>query len=260
MSETGLEVESFTTPSEVWASWRQLPIGSFVIGRNRIPAVLKRSPRGLQFFAAAPGHGGTTAPESIPHQLAKIKLAQGIRAAGYDAKVEHRGFTPSGEEWQADVFLSSGSGPIAIEVQLSRQHWDDYRRRTERYRTSGVSVVWLVRSAHLAALHNSTRLHWQSLGLTHDESMNRDMEDMPCIPLVEATDNEDGQQTLVYPSDRSVPYMRESLEAFGAGVAAGALTFSEMRYLNGSHLRPSWMWDCGLASQSKKRMQLAISS
>src|SRR3989344_1827826 len=55
VAATGLEVESFTTPSDVWAQWRKLPIGTFVIGRHRIPAVLKRSARGLQFFATAPG-------------------------------------------------------------------------------------------------------------------------------------------------------------------------------------------------------------
>lgn len=251
VAETGLQVESFTTPADAWAQWRKLPVGSFVIGKQRTPAVLKRSPRGLQFFAAAPGLGGTTAPESVAHQLAKIKLALGMRTAGFDAKVEHSGSTPHGNEWQADVFVSSKAGPVAIEVQLSRQHWDDYRRRTERYKASGVSVVWLVASAHLGALHNSTRLHWQAQGLTQRDSMNRVMEDMPCVPLLaEATENGDGQRVLVYPSDRSSPYTRETLEVFGAGVASGALILGENRHLDGSHPRPSWMWDRAIASQA----------
>lgn len=50
VAATGLEVESFTTPSDVWAQWRKLPMGTFVIGRDRTPAVLKRSGRGLQFL------------------------------------------------------------------------------------------------------------------------------------------------------------------------------------------------------------------
>lgn len=243
VADTGVEVESFTTSTEVWANWRKLPVGSFVIGRNRTPAVLKRSPRGLQFFAAAPGLGGTTAPESVAHQIAKIKLALGMRAAGFDAKVEHSGTSLLGEEWQADVFVNSQSGPMAIEIQLSRQHWDDYRHRTERYKTSGVSVVWLVRGAHWKALSNSTLRHWQSQGLTLDDSMNRCMEDMPCIPLVEASDNEDEPRVIVYPSDQSAPVLRETLENFGAGVAAGALSLGENCFLDGSNPRPSWMWD-----------------
>src|SRR3989344_3367081 len=36
---TDLEVKSFATPPEVGAQRRKLPIGSFVIGRHRIPAV-----------------------------------------------------------------------------------------------------------------------------------------------------------------------------------------------------------------------------
>ena len=243
VAESGLEVESFTTPAELWALWRKLPVGSFVIGRHRTPAVLKRSPRGLQFFAAAPGLGGTTAPESVAHQIAKIKLALGMRAAGFDAKVEHSGASPSGEEWQADVFVNSQSGPMAIEIQLSRQHWDDYRHRTERYKTSGVSVVWLVRGAHLKALANSTLRHWQSQGFTLDDSKNRFMEDMPCIPLVEAADNEDGHRVIVYPADRSAPVLRETLENFGAGLAAGALSLGQNSFLDGSNPRPGWMWD-----------------
>src|SRR5450830_1732111 len=155
VAATGLEVESFTAPSDLWGQWRKLPMGTFVIGRDRAPAVLKRSVRGLQFFAAAPGMAGVTAPESIEHQIAKIKLVLGMRAAGHDAKVEQPGVSPSGEQWQADVLVQTAHGPLAVEVQLAQQHWDEYRSRTARYRASGVSVVWLVRGAHFKALASS---------------------------------------------------------------------------------------------------------
>lgn len=243
VADTGLEVESFTAPSELWALWRKLPVGSFVIGRNRIPAVLKRSGRGLQFFAAAPGYGGTTAPESIDHQIAKIKLVQGMRAAGFRPKIEHAGTSPTGEGWQADVYVNSEVGPIAIEIQLSQQHWDEYRRRTERYKASGVAVVWLVRDVHLKALAISTIRHWISQGVTMADALNRAMDDMPCVPLLGAVADEDGQRVLVYPSDQSAPFIRLTLDAFGAGIAAGALRLCERSYLDGSKPRPSWMWD-----------------
>lgn len=243
VAATGIEVESFTTTAEVWAIWRKMPLGSFVIGRHRTPAVLKRSKLGLQFFAAAPGTGGTTAPESVAHQMAKIKLALGMRAAGYDAKVEHSGSSPSGELWQADVFVNSKTGPIAIEVQLSRQHWDDYRYRTDRYKASGVSVVWLVRTTHLLALHNSATLHWQTQGFTSKDALHRALKDTPYIPLIAADDTEGGSRVAVYPADRSAPSVITSLEEFGAGVANGALVLSENRNLDGSNPRLSWMWD-----------------
>lgn len=57
--------------------------------------------RGLQFFAAAPGMAGATAPESVEHQIAKIKLVLGMRAAGHKAKAEQPGATPLGDQWQA---------------------------------------------------------------------------------------------------------------------------------------------------------------
>lgn len=243
VAATGLEVESFTTPSDVWAQWRKLPMGTFVIGRHRIPAVLKRSTRGLQFFAAAPGLGGATAPESVEHQIAKSKLVVGMRAAGYQARVEQPGSTPSGEQWQADVLVQTACGPMAVEVQMSQQHWDEYRIRTARYNASGVSVVWLVRGAHFKALGNSRIRFLMTQGWSMDEAMNRALEDMPCMPLDGPVGDEEWQGVVVYPNDCSKPFMRLSLEAFGAGVAAGALRMGETRHSGGTRSWPAWMWD-----------------
>lgn len=243
VAATGLEVESFTTASDVWAQWRKLPIGTFVIGRHRIPAILKRSVRGLQFFAAAPGMAGVTAPESVEHQIAKIKLVLGMRAAGHQARVEQSGSTPSGEQWQADVLVLTTRGPIAVEVQLAQQHWDDYRSRTARYRASGVSVVWLVRDAHFKALGNSRIRFLVTQGWSIDEAMNRALEDMPCMPLVGPVGDEEGQRVVAYPTDRPEPFLRLPLEAFGAGVAAGALRMDVIRNSDGARSWPAWMWD-----------------
>ena len=243
VSATGMEVESFTTHPDAWAQWRKLPMGTFVIGRDRTPAVLKRSARGLQFFAAAPGMAGVTAPESIEHQIAKIKLVLGMRAAGHQARVEHPGSTPSGEQWQADVLVQTERGPLAVEVQLAQQHWDEYRSRTARYRASGVSVVWLVRGAHFKALGNSRIRFLMTQGWTRDEAMNRALEDMPCIPLDGPADDEEGQRVVVSPSDRSKPFLKLRLANFGAGIASGALHIGENRFLDGSRSWPDWMWD-----------------
>lgn len=249
VAATGLEVESFSTPSDVWARWRELPIGSFVIGRLRTPAVLKRSPRGLQFFAAAPGLGGATAPESVAHQIAKIKLVLGMRAAGHHAKVEQAGASPSGEQWQADVLLQTARGPIAVEVQLAQQHWDEYRSRTARYNASGVSVVWLVRGTHVHALGNSRIRFLMTQGWSMGEAMNRALEDMPYIPLVGSVGGEEGQKVVVHPTDRSQPVMRLPLEVFGGGVAVGALHLGEDRRVDGSRSWPAWLWDSAKAPE-----------
>lgn len=242
VAATGQEVESFTTAPDQWAQWRKLPMGTFVIGSYRTPAVLKRSQRGLQFFAAAPGMGAVTAPESIEHQIAKIKLVMGMRAAGHDARVEQPGVAPSGQ-WQADVLVYTARGPVAVEVQLAQQHWDEYRRRTERYTESGVFVVWLVRDTHLKALGKSRIRFLMTQGWSMDEAMNMGMDDMPCIPLDGSVGDEDGQRVIVYPADRSQPFLRLPLGVFGAGVARGALRLGEQRYLDGSRSWPNWMWD-----------------
>ncbi len=243
VAATGVEVESFSTPSDLWGQWRKLPMGTFVIGRDCTPAVLKRSVRGLQFFAAAPGMAGVTAPESIEHQIAKIKLALGMRAAGHQARVEQPGTTPSGEQWHADVLVQTARGPLAVEVQLAQQHWDEYRSRTARYRASGVSVVWLVRSSHIGALANSKRRHHVEQGLEPEAAKNQAMDDMPCIPIEVPVGDESGQRVIVYPADRSEPFLRLPLANFGAGIASGALHMGEHRYLDGSQSWQDWMWD-----------------
>lgn len=243
VAATGLEVESFTTPSDLWGQWRKLPIGTFVIGRDRIPAVLKRSVRGLQFFAAASGMAGDTAPESIEHQIAKIKLVLGMRAAGHKARVEQPGSTPSGEQWQADVLVETARGPLAVEVQLAQQHWDEYRSRTARYRASGVSVAWLVRSSHIKALTHSKMGHLAEQGLPSGAAMHQAMDDMPYSPLDGPVGDESGQRVIVYPADLSKPFLRLPLANFGAGIASGALHMGENRFLDGSRSWLDWMWD-----------------
>lgn len=242
IAATGQTVESFTTSPDLWAQWRKLPMGYFVIGPLRTPAVLKRSKFGLQFFAAAPGTAGTTAPESIEHQVSKIKLVLGMRSAGYSADVERSGSSPTGEAWEADVLVQTARGPLAVEVQFSRQHWDEYRRRTARYLAGGVSVVWLVRDAHYGALDNSKALFFQSQGLSRKDAHERPLIDMPFLPLVKPEGDEDAHRVIVYPDDNKNPYLRLSLEDFVAGVASGALHIADNFYLDRSHSYPAWMW------------------
>ena len=53
---------------------REQARGTFLMMGTHWPAVLKRSIRGVQFFAHAPGfQGSKPEPESERHQLAKIE-------------------------------------------------------------------------------------------------------------------------------------------------------------------------------------------
>ncbi|GEM_PF-1692451 len=227
-ADTGAEVESFSTPQDQWAQWRKLPVGSFVIGHQRIPAVLKRSPLGLQFFACAPGHAGMTRPESIEHQIAKIALVRGLRAVGVPARVEWPGTTPQGESWIADVFAPLPSGPAVFEVQMSQQHWDDYRARTHRYAMSGARCIWLVRDAHYNAFSKARIRFWMSQGLTLQQAMNHGMPDMPVFPLLDIrhwTENPESVRAAVFPAQQGTMTLRLRLEQLAAGVARGYVRY-----------------------------------
>ena len=227
-ADTGIEVESFSAGREQWAQWRKLPVGAVRVGRQRVPAVLKRSPLGLQFFACAPGHGGPSEPESVEHQIAKIALVKGLRAAGVPASVERSGCSPLGEEWVADVFAQTSSGPVIFEVQLSHQHWDDYRLRTHRYAASGARCMWLVRDTHFNAFTKARIRHLMSQGLTLQQAMNQGMPDMPAFPLVEIAhwaENPDSVRAAVFPSQRGAMTHRLRLEHFSAGAALGYVGF-----------------------------------
>lgn len=238
-ADTGQEVESFSAMPEVWTAWRRLPIGSFLVGKDRVPAVLKRSSRGLQFFASAPGHGGQTEPESIEHQLTKIALVQGLRAAGYQARVEQPGRSPLGEEWVADVLAEADGRLIAFEVQLSQQHWDQYRQRTQRYLASGVKCLWLVRSTHCDALRTACMRHHVANGLSYNEAMNQGMDDMPWVHL-EVSGAREAQfacSVAVKPSIQPSPALRIAPGDFAVGVAEGRMRFKQLH-----RVWRDWQW------------------
>lgn len=239
-ADTGDEVESFSAPAEVWSSWRKLAVGAFVVGRDRVPAVLKRSSRGLQFFARASGYGGTTEPESPDHQLAKIALVQGLRAAGYSAVVERPGRTPEGDDWVADVYLEAEGRAIAFEVQLSQQHWDQYRERTARYAASGVKCLWLVRSNHGDALRHACIRHLMATGLNFNQALNQGMPDMPWVHLEVPSADARGvspSRVVVRPTVQPSPVVRLPLAEFAVGVAQGRMRFEAL-----SRTWTDWLW------------------
>src|SRR3546814_5990243 len=106
--------------------------------------------------------------------MAKVALVKGLSAAGVPASVERPGYSPLGEEWVADVFAQTSSGPVIFEVQLSQQHWDDYRLRTHRYAASGIRCMWLVRDTHFNAFTKARIRHLMSQGLTLQQARSEE--------------------------------------------------------------------------------------
>lgn len=225
----GQEVESFTASAEEWWQMQLEPPGTYLMPGSRWPAVLKRSIRGLQFFAHSPGFpGAKSQPESEEHRAAKLAVVKALRSAGYSAKVEQTGQSPDGKEWQADVLCTTAGKTFAFEVQLSQQTLQEYRHRTRRYADAGIAAIWLVKTpSHFAALSKALfyEAHQSNQGIgDRPVFANRDL---PLFPL------EIGQEgALCGESMRTaVPTLdgvrRMSIEEFAIGTVAGNLSFAE---------------------------------
>lgn len=223
------EIESFAIEPAIWNAMRREPLGTFRMFGSDWPAVLKRSQRGLQFFAHAPGFPGTLpAPKTEHHYMAQIGLVRGLREAGFVAKLEYAGAAPGGEMWRADVFCEAHGRKIAYEVQLSQQTLDEYERRADRYARSQVKCVWLVRSpTHYFAfrkavilryklpVHGPNALRWP--GVKHLAALPLDIGNKK-VPAI------DSMKVVAFGSS-SVDQL--SLAEFSTGVARGNLVFSK---------------------------------
>jgi hypothetical protein len=197
----------------------------FMMG-TQWPAVLKRSIRGLQFFAHAPGFPGVRPePESEQHRIAKVTIVRALRAAGYDAWVERPGTTSEGESWQADVLCQANARMIAFEVQLAQQTLEEYEIRSARYANSGVKCVWLVRAPkHYQTLQKAIycRLQEQDSFLAPRPALAH----LAVLPLdvgLSKTALVEEMRVTVFPGDS---HLQIPLTDFAIGVAGGRLTFS----------------------------------
>ena len=119
--------------------------------------VLKRSNRGIQFFAHARRGPCTTAPESSEHLLAKDIIARAAEASGWTATTEESGASPSGKGWIADVLCKTSrfKPSIAFEVQWSSQNAEKTEARQAIYKESGVRCLWLMRQPVIPISHST---------------------------------------------------------------------------------------------------------
>ncbi|MEE3877303.1 competence protein CoiA [Vibrio sp. YYF0003] len=111
-------------------------------GHNAIP---KTSKLKTQFFTHARGANCAAVSETKEHLQLKTLIAKAAKDAGWKVITEYRGMTPDGEEWIADVYCEHLNAKVAFEIQWSHQTQDEYMRRTEKYKRSGVRCAWFFR-------------------------------------------------------------------------------------------------------------------
>lgn len=229
-ADDDLEVESFSVPAAEWDMMQRLPLGTFKMIGSAWPAVLKRSIRGMQFFAHAPGFPGTKPePESEHHAWAKIAIAKALRAAGHNAWVERSGTSLRGETWQADVLCQTKEQLIAFEVQLAQQTLNAYEARSARYADSGVNCVWLVRApAHYSTLAKAIYYRLQQQGMI--PSVRPALSHLAALPLdlgaSKAVQPED-MRVVVFPEGSHQPI---TVADFAVGMASRKLIFSDQQW------------------------------
>lgn len=116
-------------------------------------AIPKRSVTGLPFFA----HGRTafceSASETEFHLRGKVLIRDAAAHAGWKAQIEASGTSPSGERWRADVLCEKGERQVAFEMQNSGITLARLGERQHRYRESGISGMWFMRT-HERRLRN----------------------------------------------------------------------------------------------------------
>lgn len=226
---TGNLVESFSVSDAEWAAMRANK-GGYLMRRTQKVAVLKQNQYGTRWFQSLPGERDPNyKPESAAHEMTKIWMVQALRDAGYSsAAVEKYGTTPEGDSWEADVYLEAMGRKIAIEVQMSPQSLEDYLYRSERYRKSGVKVVWLVRHFYKFVFEAMTYSRSQP-GAKKDGS-TPELFAVPAMWMEVRCSLDKPEQKNIWVNvleekEQRHLYRHISLEEFAIGVAEGRLTY-----------------------------------
>ncbi len=128
------------------AEWQLLKnsfrAGDFLTPCCKTAAVPKTSMYGVQFFSHISVECATS-PESIWHISSKDRIARELGRLGLRAILEQPANGTAGAR-KSDVYFELLPRRIAIEVQRSYQHLDDYLRRQEKYSAHGIECYWLL--------------------------------------------------------------------------------------------------------------------
>lgn len=107
-------------------------------------AILKTSHLGTMFFSHIRREGSICPHESDEHLLAKDLVARAAIQAGWHAETEVA-LKPHGIV--ADVLATKRMQRIVVEIQWSRQKWEETEKRQAAYKEAGVRALWLFRQS-----------------------------------------------------------------------------------------------------------------
>lgn len=187
-----------------------------------IRAIPKTSKLNNYFFAHDQERECNSAPETAEHIHLKTTIARIALSEGWYVTTEKQGMAPSGEAWIADVFCMKGNGKLAFEVQWSPQTNDEFIRRTQKYKESGVRVAWLY------------RLRGKKWYYTSDFPYGND------VPVFGIRHN---KETTVF----SIPQFNVSVEEFIKGALNGQLKWSPRkgeRLIADFLSKAEYCWNC----------------
>lgn len=240
-ASTGEIVEAFDLSNAQWREMKSEPAGTYLIRRSLLPAVLKQNVWGTKWFAARPGESDPEwKPTSPEHEFAQVRMVNALRLAGFTARVEEPGQTPTGERWEADIYVESSSRRIAIEVQLSKQTFEEYLRRSDKYKQSDVKVVWVISSRHFenfthgCLISNGWGSSWVNGPIENGEQFHREFPAFPIRynnPRGKPTD--DSVRVSAFLPPKGWPVRELTLEEFAVGLAKGGLVHSKGKF---------WVW------------------
>jgi competence protein CoiA len=156
LDPTGQSILSFDMSDD---EWKTLELENKKLRHLRMPCcpapvMLKRSHRGMRFFAHKAVGLCTTGPETEEHLHLKKMAVMAARAHGWTAQTEVTGITPTGEEWRSDVLAIKGRSRVAVEIQWSAQTNDETMRRQEQYKVSDIRGLWLLRQPGFSVTHD----------------------------------------------------------------------------------------------------------
>ena len=147
VDDAGRDVEAQAYDEQGWEALRARARAQrhLVMPCCNTEVVLKRSNLGTRFFAHKARGNCDWKDEGPEHLHLKQVVLEAARAAGWTARSEVQGQTPSGKQWRADVLAERDNETIAFEIQWSGQTNEETARRQRRYKDSNTRGGWLLR-------------------------------------------------------------------------------------------------------------------